>query len=138
MSDPTTPSGAPANKDYVRPMPKKWWSTRPGWSSFMIREWTSLPIAIYCGVLIAMAASSGSAESFHGFYEWLKTPLSMVIHAVALIFAMWHTVTWFAAAPKALRVFKGEDQVPAELVAGGHFFAWLVVSAVVTYVVIWM
>ena len=104
----------------------------------MIREWTSLPIAIYCGVLIAMAMASRDAESFSGFYAWLNTPTSMIIHAIALIFATWHTVTWFAAAPKALRAFKGDEQVDPALVAGAHFFAWIAVSAVFTFVVIWM
>ena len=125
------------SKDYIRPMPKKWWTTRPGWCSWMIREWTSLPIAIYCGILIGMAMHLDSLESFEGFYAWLKTPLSVVLHAIILIFAVWHTVTWFAAAPKALRVFKGDEQVAPELVAGGHFAAWIAVSAVFTYVVIW-
>ena len=137
-SESVTPESTPASKDYVRPMPKAWWQTRPGWQSFMIREFTSLPIAIYCGILIAMAASLRSPEDFHGFFQWLKTPTSMVLHAIALIYAVWHTVTWFAAAPKALRVFKKDEQVDPSLVAGGHFAAWIAVSAAVTYVVIWM
>lgn len=127
------------SKDYIRPMPKRWWTTRPGWTAFMWREWTSLPIAIYCGVLIAMAAKSGSAESFHGFFEWLKSPFSVILHVIVLIFALVHTFTWFAAAPKALRVFHpGSDkQVPDGVVAGGHFAAWIVVSAVFTFIVVW-
>ncbi|MDA1193881.1 MAG: hypothetical protein O2894_01715 [Planctomycetota bacterium] len=124
------------SKDYIRPMDKKWWTTRPGWSGFMWREWTALPIAIYCGVLLVMAAKLDSPESFAGFFAWLKTPTSILIHAVVLIFAVWHTVTWFAAAPKALRVFRGESQVAPGLIAGGHFAAWVVVSAAFTWLVV--
>jgi fumarate reductase subunit C len=125
------------SKDYIRPMPRHWWTTRPGWRTFMWREWTALPIAIYCGILIVMAAKSGSAESFHGFYEWLKSPLSIIIHVIALVFSIVHTFTWFEAAPKALRVFRGAEQVPGELIAAGHFAAWVAVSAVFTFIVVW-
>ncbi len=117
------------SKDYIRPMPKRWWTTRPGWAKFMLREWTALPVAIYCGVLIAMAAAARSEASWQGFCDWLETPLSMILHVIVLAFALLHTVTWFAAAPKAIRVFRGDEQVPEALVAGGHFAAWVVVSA---------
>ena len=125
------------SKDYVRPMPKNWWMTRRTWRWFMLREWTALPVAAYAIFLVFMAASAKDAESFAAFYEeTMKSPWSILFHLIVLAMATYHTITWFAAAPKALRVYKGEERVPEELIAGAHFAAWIGASIVIAIIVL--
>lgn len=124
------------SKDYVRPMPRAWWLTRPTWRWFIVRELTSVFVAAYAVFLLVLAARSGSDSCFACFYACLKSPGSVIFHLVTLLMVLYHTVTWFAAAPKALRVYRGEERVPEKIVAGGHFAAWIVVSAIVAWIVL--
>ena len=124
------------SKDYIRPMPKTWWLTRPTWRWFMLREWTALFVAAYAVFLVFLVSAARNTESFAAFCECLSSPWSIVFHVLVFAMATYHTITWFAAAPKALRVYRGEERVPEHLVAGGHFGAWFVVSAIVAWIVL--
>ena len=124
------------SKDYIRPMPKSWWLTRPSWRWFMLREWTALFVAAYAVFLIFLVCAAKNTQSFAAFYEGLSSPWSILFHILVLLMATYHTYTWFAAAPKALRVYRGEERVPEVVVAGGHFAAWIVVSIVLAWSVL--
>ena len=53
---------------------------------------------------------------------------------LALASAVWHTVTWFQATPKALPVYLGENKVgDAQVAIGMGYLPWLVVSAIVLW-----
>jgi fumarate reductase subunit C len=126
-------------KPWVRPLPKTWWLSRPTWRRFMLREWTSAFVAAYAVfllVLVSRADGPADGPGWTAFVDALSHPCALVFHALVLAMACVHTVTWFAAAPKALRVFRGEDRVPEALVAGAHFAAWAVVSLVVLVLVL--
>ena len=124
------------SKDYIRPMPKSWWLTRKTWRLFMLREWTALFVAAYAVFLIFMVCAAKDAKSWAGFIDGLSSPWSILFHIAVLLMAGYHTYTWFAAAPKALRVYRGEERVPEHLVAGGHFAGWIVVSIVILWIVL--
>lgn len=124
------------SKDYVRPISKTWYMERPTWRRFMVRELTSAFVAAYALFLLYAAYQAKSEASFSAFYECLKSPWSLVFHIPVFLMALYHTITWFAAAPKALRVYKGEDRVPEHIIAGAHFVGWIVVSAVVAWIVL--
>jgi fumarate reductase subunit C len=61
-----------------------------------------------------------------------------VVNLVALAFVVLHAVTWFSLAPKAMVVRMQGQQVPPQMIAAGHFGAWVVVSAVVAFVLVVM
>ena len=77
-----------------------------------------------------MQDSFGARGSFDRFMEVLRHPLFIVFHVVALAAAVYHTCTWFNVTPKVLVVRIGEHRVPGTLIAAGHYFLWLPVSAV--------
>ncbi len=55
----------------------------------------------------------------------------MVFHLLALLFALFHTVTWFGVAPKAMPLQIGEKKVPSAAIIMAHYAGWIVVSAAV-------
>jgi fumarate reductase subunit C len=67
----------------------------------------------------------------------LGSPLSVVLHLIALIFACYHSITFFNLTPRVLVVFRGDEKVPEQVIAGVHYAAWLVVS-VVLIVLVWV
>src|SRR5262245_47829026 len=118
-------------KPYTRPVSYSWWLSRFAYTKFMLRELTALAVAGYAIVLVCMVSSLGAGpEAFAEFVEALKSPLALAFHGIALAAALFHTATWFNAAPKALVVQIGENKVPGTIIAGGMYVAWLVASAV--------
>lgn len=120
-------------REYVRPMPSTWWLQRPGYIKFMVREVSSVFIAAYCVFLLILMyrAEHASPQDFQAFYAQLTQPLSLVLHLVALVFAVFHSVTFFNLTPKVLIVRQGEERVPDAIIAGVHYVAWAVVTVLV-------
>jgi len=127
-----------ATKEYIRPMSATWWLQNPAYTKFMIRDATSVFIALYCVFLMVLMYFAGLDQAtFDAFYQRLASPLSQVLHAIALVFAVYHSVTFFNLTPRAIVVFRGEEKVPEALIAGAHYAGWLLVS-VVLLVLAWV
>jgi len=121
----------PATKEYVRPIPVTWWLKHPAYTRFMIRDFTSVFIAGYCVFLMILMYRAGQdAESFGAFYQSLTGPLSIVLHLIALLFAVYHSMTFFNLTPRVLVVFRGDEKVPEAAIVGFHYAAWAVVSLI--------
>ncbi len=116
-------------------MSATWWLHNRYLTLFMIRELTSVFVAAYAVLLLIMVYRRRSgATAFHAFFEWLKTPQSIVLHLVILAFVIFHAVTWLNLTPKVVVVYRGEERVPAPLIAGAHYALWAVASAVVLWI----
>ena len=133
----TTETTEPKPKELIRPMPATWWLKKPAYTWFMIRDVTSVFIAGYCVfLLVLMARAAGDPTEFAARFECLKSPLSVVLHLIALVFAVYHSVTFFNLTPRVLVVFRGEEKVPEAAIAGVHYVAWAVVSVVLFVLVL--
>jgi fumarate reductase subunit C len=60
----------------------------------------------------------------------------LALNAVSLAFVVFHTVTWFNLAPKAMVVRLRGKRLPNLAIAGPNFAAWLVISAAVTWILL--
>jgi fumarate reductase subunit C len=124
-------------KQLIRPMPADWWLKKAAYAKFMIRDVTSVFIAAYCiFLMVLMQRAAGDAEAFQAFYGKLTSPLSMVLHLIALAFACYHSITFFNLTPRVIVVFRGDEKVPEYLIAGVHYAAWLLVSLVLIVLVL--
>jgi fumarate reductase subunit C len=102
-----------------------------------LRELSSVFVAWFVVLsLLLLRALSQGPDTYARFQEWLKEPLLITLNAVSLIFVLFHTVTWFNAAPRAMAVRVKGRRVPDALVAGFHYLAWLVISGVVAWLVL--
>ncbi len=112
-------------------MPATWWLKKPAYTWFMIRDVTSVFIAGYCIFLMVLMYKAGKApDAFAEFYTAIKSPLSVVLQLIALVFAVYHSITFFNLTPRVMVVFRGEEKLPESLIAGVHYVAWGVVSLV--------
>lgn len=113
-----------------------WWLKRRTYFVFMMREWSALFVAVYAVLLLVLVSKvqDGAAPFADYVDDVLQSPLMIVFHVVALLFALLHTVTWFAAVPKGLPLRRGEDLVPPVLMIGGNYVVWAAVSAVVALI----
>ena len=76
------------------------------------------------------------ADAYGDFMAALKSPISVALHLITLIFVLYHTITWFNLTPKILVLYRGEERIPQGLVAGTFYAGWVVVSAIVVWLVL--
>ena len=89
-------------RPYVRPM-DGWWLKNPYYVRYMSREATSLFVGVYALILLAGMVSLACGET--AYNNWLMAmtnPVSIGFHLAALAAAIYHTITWFAVAPKVM------------------------------------
>ena len=123
-----------SRKPYVREMTSEWIFRHPRYLRYMTREFSCLFIGAWTLLMVwGLKQLAEGPEAWAGFIEWLRSPASIAFHAVALAFAVYHSVTWFNLTPKALPLQVGEEFVPDGVIAGAHFAAWGVASLAILY-----
>ena len=116
-------------KRLIRPLPAGWVFTKRSWFLFFLREITCIFVGLFALLLICQVrAVSAGPQSYREFLEWLEQPWVIAFHVIGFLFLLLHTVTWFVAAPKALRMRIGNFRVPPLAIVAGHYAAWMVVS----------
>ena len=122
------------HKAYVRPVPITWWTHNRRYFLFMVRESTSVFIALFvlCYLYQLFLISRG-AEVHNSFQESLRSVPFVVGYAVVLLFALYHSITWLGLVSKIQIVRIGRLTVPPFLVGLGAYVSWAVASAVVAW-----
>jgi len=124
-------------KPYSPDMPLNWWLKNLFYTKYMIREGSSLVIAIYSFILLfGLLRLSQGSEAWSGWLEALTHPGAIVFHLVALVWALYHTVTWFALAPKASEVFIGTEKLADSIIMAVLWLGFVVVSLAVFLIVV--
>ncbi|WP_108652227.1 fumarate reductase subunit C [Dongshaea marina] len=119
-------------KPYVRDVKKDWWLKNRFYSFYMLREFTCVFAAIYVVILLwGLLRLSQGQVAFEGWLNALHSPVAIVFHILALIAMLYHAKTWFALAPKATRLFKGEELFPEKPIVLSQYIALAVVFMVV-------
>jgi fumarate reductase subunit C len=121
---------------YRQPISRFWWAKRRSYLLFMLREISCVFVAWFVVYLLLLVHATGAGrDSYARFLDWSANPFVVAVNAVALIFLLLHAVTWFDLAPRAIVPHIRGRRVPARAVLAGHYAAWLVVSAVLAWVV---
>lgn len=121
-----------------RPISRTWFLERPKYRRFMLREMTAAPIAAYVVFLVIWIGrvASGHAD-YAALVSVLKSPVSVMLHLGALAGALTHSITWFKTLPQALPLRKGEDRMSnAIILFGAGYVPWIVVSALILWIVV--
>ena len=122
---------------YHRPLSNTWWLQRTFYIVFILRELTALFVAFYAIVLLSIIHALGSGrEAYESMLMLLRAPAMIALHVVALAFVCFHSITWFNLTPKAVVVQVGEERVPAAIIAGANYVAWIVLSVIIAWIII--
>ncbi len=121
-------------KWYRRRMPIFWWLGRYSYTRFIARELTSLAVGYSAVALIfELWLLSQGEEGFHRFQQILRSPAVLALHTFVLIVLLFHAYTWLSLAPRALVLRLAGRRVPDGAIAGAHYLAWAVGSALVLW-----
>ena len=59
-----------------------------------------------------------------------------MLNGISFGFVLFHTITWFNLAPRAMVVRVRGRRLPDLLIAGANYVAWLVVSVLVAWLIL--
>ncbi len=111
-----------------------WWLRRRSYLVFILRELSSVFVAWYVVYLLMLIHAVGQGnEEYQRFLHRAANPWIVLVNVVALIFVMFHAITWFNLAPKAMVVRLRGKRVPPAWIAATNYLAWTVVSAFVAW-----
>ena len=119
-----------SRKPYVRQMSKtSWFLTHSRYKSYMLHEVTCIFIAIYAVILIVGLFRLGQGpEAWQGWLDGLRSPLGIIFQILSFVFVVIHTWSWFKVVPQAMRIQRGTDFVPGNLIIGAHYGVLAVIS----------
>jgi fumarate reductase subunit C len=129
----------PQIKTYVRPM-DGWWRRNPYFVRYMIREASSVFLAIYTIILlVGLLRLSQGAAAWEAWRAALTSFPSLVFHWLALLTVGYHAYTWWKVAPKTAPDIRIAGRpLPECAITGGGLLATIGTSILVYVIVRWM
>jgi fumarate reductase subunit C len=124
-------------RTYRQPVSRYWWARRPSYRWFMLRELSCVAVAwtvVYL-VLLVRAVAAGPLP-YARFLDWSAHPVIVAVNTLTLILLVVHAITWSNLAPRAMELRVRGRRVPARAMLAGQYAAWVVVSAVIAWVVL--
>lgn len=132
----TTPtSGTPYHPCWYRPRVSVWWwFEKWSYTRFVLRELTSVAVAYFALVCLwKLRALGAGPDAYARFLAQMKSPVFLFLNSAAFLAVLFHAVTWFNLAPKAMVLRVGGKRLPDAAVQGMNYAAWVVLSAVVAW-----
>jgi fumarate reductase subunit C len=114
-----------------------WWLARWPYLKFILREGSSVFVAwVVVVTLIGIGALRRGPAGYSEFEEWLRSPLVLTLNVVSFFFVVFHAVTWFNLAPKAVAVRMRGKRLPGFALAAPNYAAWIAISAFVAWILL--
>ena len=122
---------------YRRRVSVWWWLQNRSYAEFVLRELTSVFVAFFAVVYLwQLRALAQGPEAYGQFLARLRTPLFLALDTVAFLFVLFHAITWFNLAPKAMVLRLSGKRMPDWVIVGSNYAAWLVLSGAVAFVLL--
>jgi fumarate reductase subunit C len=114
-----------------------WWLQRWEYLRFVLREISSVFIAWFVVLTLLQIYSASRGPNAYGeFQNFLKNPFIIAFNVISFFFVLFHSITWFNLSARAMAIRVGGKRVPGFLISGPNFAAWLVISAVIAWLLL--
>jgi fumarate reductase subunit C len=122
---------------YRQRVPLLWWARRRSYATFLLREVSSLFVALFVvELLLLVRAVANGPAAYEGFLDAMANPAVIVVNVVALAFVLLHAVTFANLTPRAMVVRMRGRTVPPRAILAGVYLGWLVVTAFLAWLVV--
>lgn len=123
---------------YRRPM-AGWWKRDPFFVRYMARECTAFAVLAYAIVLaVGVVRLSQGEAAWNGYVASLRSPVSLLLHAVLLVALAVHAKSWFEIMPKTMpRLIVGGEPVAAATITRAGWAATAAASIVIVALAVW-
>jgi fumarate reductase subunit C len=114
-----------------------WWARRRSYTTFMLRELSSVFVALFIVELLLLVRAVGRGPAaYEDFLDALANPLMIVVNVVALAFVLLHAVTFANLTPRAMVVRVRGRRMPSRAVLAGVYLGWFVVTVFLAWLVV--
>jgi fumarate reductase subunit C len=114
-----------------------WWLHRWSYLAFILRELSSVAIAWFVVyLLLLIRAVSEGKPGYEEFLNWSGSSAVLLLNLVSLFFVVFHAITWFNLAPKALVVRLRGQRLPGTWIAASNYLAWALLSALLAWLLL--
>lgn len=115
-----------------KPSRSGWWLRQARYTRYMMREVSSLFIGTYSLILIVglFRLSQGPA-AYEAFLSDIGGMFGILFAVITLLFALYHTYTWFVVTPKAMPIVIAGRRLPGTIIIAGHWAGFVIASAIV-------
>ncbi len=114
-------------------MPAAWWTRKGHYFWYVVREFTSLPLALWLLWLLVEIKRAGDGPAHYAPHASLAF---VVFSVIVLLFALYHSITFLSLAGSILHFNVLDRPVSSRLVVLAQFAIWAVASAVIAAVLI--
>ena len=115
-------------------MPTTWWTRKGHYFWYVVREFTSLPLAVWLLWLLVEIKRAGDGPAHYAPHASLAF---VVFSVVCLLFALYHSFTFLSLAGVIIHLRVLDRPVPSRLIVLSQFGLWAVASLVIGFVLIW-
>jgi fumarate reductase subunit C len=116
-------------------MPADWWLKKRAYFLFMMRELSAVFVGAYAVLLLVMLWKlKQGPQAYTDFVAFLRTPVSIAFHIVALAAAIYNSITTFNAIPQVMPIRQGEEKLPGAMMVAPNYVAVVVVSVAILWV----
>ena len=114
-----------------------WWLGQWQYLKFILRELSSVFVAaVVVMTLFQLDALRNGPEAYARFQHRLQSPLMIAFSIICLYFVMFHSITWFNLAPRAMPLrFRGK-RIPEWMIATPNYVLWVLVSGFVSWIIL--
>ncbi|WP_019673441.1 hypothetical protein [Psychrobacter lutiphocae] len=125
-----------ARKPYITKQSDNWYTQTPFYKKYMLRELTCIPVMLAAlNFFWCIAALASSADAWTTWINFQRNPIVVVLNLIAIVAALFNTVEWFKAMPKAMPIQVGERFVEDSKMITGSWIAFAVISLFVFFVI---
>src|SRR5205823_5037623 len=115
------PGGEARTREHPWRMPRNWWTRRGHYFWYVVREFTSLPLALWLlWFLVEVQRAQKGASGYHPHGS-----LAFVIFSgIVLLFALYHSYTFLSLAGVILHFKVLDRPIPSRIVVLSQFAIW--------------
>ena len=120
-------------RPFVRPVPRTWFLRHPAYRAYMLREASSVFVGLFVfNLMVGIVAVNRGPAAWQSWVDLQTHPINLALTVVALAMSAIHTVTWFQATPKVVRIQHGTSFVAARWIIVQHVVLLAVFAVVVS------
>ncbi len=116
-------------RTYEYKQSKTWWLGNRRYALYMVRELSGFAVALYGFMFLAqLFALTQGPIAYASLLRVLLSPAGILLSAILLGFAVFHSLTWFDLTAKVQPPKLKGKPVPRKLVVAGNIIIWLFIS----------
>jgi fumarate reductase subunit C len=124
-------------RSYHPRVPTYWWLARWAYLKFVLREVSSVFVAWAVVVtLLQLRGLTRGPAGYADFQGWLARPWVIALNAISFLFVLYHAVTWFNLAPKAMVIRLAGKKLPGPAISAPNYVAWVALSAAIAWILL--